>query len=203
MTDPTPQDPSAEPTPDPAADPAAEPQVVWNEGLPEDITTHAKLAGIDSVESLAKALIDSPDAPQIPNPEDYGYGEDQKTYAEFAHKTGLTKEQADNVIEFDKARIEAIDAEYVKGLDELKEGEWKESFDSNIELTRAVIKQYDTDGELLKQLTKSREGNNPLVVKFLHAIGKDLLAEDKLVLGHQNANTPKSHAQKLYGNKES
>ena len=210
VTDPsaTPAAPAADPTAPaaPAADPTApiaptttDPNApAWNAYLSDVNKSNDRLQGIESLDALAEALISSPQAPVVPAPNEYGLGEGHERLTEAANKLSLTKAQLDGLMTHNDTELAFIDAEYKQGLETLKTGEWKDVFDANLNVAQKTLSHFDKDGEMTKILRESRAGNNPTVVKFLHAIGLTL-GEDTFVSGDTTPpNSGKTQAQRLY-----
>ncbi len=71
------------------------------------------------------------------------------------------------------------------------------AFESTVAYAKAGLKRFDPDGQLLHILDNTGYGNNPHVVRFLHAIGK-AHAEDGVILGSINQGSKPRH-ERLYG----
>lgn len=153
----------------------------WTDELPEDI--RGEFGNFESVKDLATEFINQrKQIPSVPEKfEDYQIPEDSPEHVKkFAHETGLSQEQLNRVIAYDKARFKMQQDDFVKtqdaSLKELKNGEWKGKFTESVKLAEQVVHQFDSDGEMLKLLKSVQANREPVVLKFLKTIG-DMLKE--------------------------
>lgn len=135
---------------------------------------------------------------------------------EFAEANKLTPEAAQDVVDrVERAAIEtlqkahdawtseaeanrkALNADPDLGGDNLKETDM---------LATAALSRFDTDGEMMKFITDAKAEHNPIVVRFLKAIGKSM-APDTLHLGNSRGgtggNSPQEIADQLFGHVKS
>jgi len=154
-------------------------------------------------DSLAQAYLDKQTefeefkatVPTVPeSPEQYTFeGEgaiDEGAMGEFqklAHENGIPLSAFQKIVEFDIARqtqqMEALEAAENQQIDTLR-GEWKNKFDSNIELSRQAVKHFGGE-PLAKYLDESRLGNNIEMIKMFFNI-QSLIGEDGLHSGQGN-----------------
>lgn len=133
----------------------------------------------------------------------------------YAKEQGLSQEQAQSVLEREgKIRQEASEfaktevEEAYKSELKTKVEQWKEDVENDKEIggekaketlasvTRLVSHFGD---ETMAKILEGEMGSHPSVIKFLAKIGK-AGGEDLFVTGDAKPNTPKSHAQRIYGN---
>jgi hypothetical protein len=209
VTDPS--DPTAAPasapsstTPDPAAPPASEPTGdKWYSGLSEDIRGNERIASFESVEALAKAYVDSPAPPSIPEASAYELPKDfPKEFGEFANKTGLTQDQVNSILKYNTDQMSAQSHAYERvqeaKLQELL-SDWGDERDTNINLAKQVLRQFDTDDKRMTEfLRATKSGNNPIVLEFLSSIGQLLKEGDFLKSETTTPPSEKSLAAALY-----
>lgn len=161
------------------------------EAGPEDWEAfHAKLKDIPGITRITDETRDDVfnklGRPETPD----GYDAElpAELRAEF-HKLGLTKQQAEAVVErFGKDQAEretAIRAEIEQGMEQLK-ADWGRAFEKNIGLARNVVRMYDelTGGtELRDFLNSSKLGDHPALIKAFAKIG-ELFGEARTLKGH-------------------
>ena len=110
-------------------------------------------------------------------------------FSEFAHKHGLTQNQANEVLNGLHGMLgakEESEAEYheqraTENLMELQQS-WKHDFDKNAELASRAFMQFATP-ELAELFNETGIASEPEVVKFMHRIG-NFLAEDDVLATH-------------------
>jgi len=140
-------------------------------------------------------------------PEEIKYDEDQeKEYRELAHGAGLSKAQAtviydwyhQNVLKSHQKMLEFSATQRTEAETELKK-EWGDKHDENVEVARRTMKAINDKAltGLGEWLEKSGQGNNPLVIKLFHILGKQVM-DDKTILGNLGGETEKSAASVLY-----
>lgn len=152
----------------------------WYETLDtEEYRTNESLQEFDSVDDLAKAFLDKPDAPAVPTAEEYTLPEEfpLKDFGKFAHESGFTQEQVDRILQYDslvrEAHTKATEQVSQKHLDTLLES-WGEDREANIQLARRALTHFDGEGKLGAFLEESQAGNHPLVVEFMYNLGQTL-----------------------------
>lgn len=129
---------------------------------------------------------ESPDLYELPIPE----GDDgafAKTAAEWMHKAGLTKQQAQQIAamnnEFISEQVKAYEAEkaanQARELDDLK-SEWGMAYDQNTEIARRGAQQFGIEPEMLEKI-EDAIGTKALLTMF-HNIGSKV-GEHKMVQG--------------------
>lgn len=170
----------------------------WREALPETLKGNEVFKDFDSIGKLAEAYAQSKIVPEV-KPEEYALPEGNDEFIKVAIANKLSKDQVGALMTFDKTRVAQLDAKYAQDLKSLKEGEWKESFKENVSLAKKALAHFDKSGEVAKMLEETRAGNNPMVIKFLHAIGSQL-GEDSFVKGGAPGVVSRSQADIMYGN---
>lgn len=130
------------------------------------------------------------------------------TMANSAHKYGASKELFQGLVEdFLGYQNQQLEATRIAGETALK-GEWKDSYDKNIEITQRAYQAFDTDGEFGKLMTDSMLGNDPRVVKMFFRIGQKMV-DDTLVQGQQRTEKQEEYrpthpnSPEMYRNDES
>jgi len=172
------------------------PQTTWRDALPETIRGNEKLANFESVDKLVETFLQSQ---ADVDPASYGLPEDMGHFAKLAAENKLSKDQVGKLIAFDKASTAAVEQQYLEGLKQLETVEWKEDFKGNVDIAKQALAHFDKTGEVKQMLEATRAGNNPAVVRFLHAIGLTL-QEDSFVKGTALAGRPnRSQADIMYG----
>lgn len=140
-------------------------------------------------------------------PEGFKYNEDRENaFRKFAHDSGLTQAQASAIHSwFNEQMLKSyqdfasISESHLKEAEETLKKEWGDKFSENVEIAKRTAKTLDEKGlkGLGEWLEKSDQGNNPLVIKLFHMIGKHVL-DDKTILGSLGGETGKSAAALLY-----
>lgn len=129
-------------------------------------------------------------------------------YASIAKELGMNKETAHKMLSravevaerLDQETIEQQTQEWVKELrnDPVLGGV---NFKQNLSIAKRGVLAYDKTGEFMNYLEASGLGNNPMVIRFLYAVGRDV-GEDGFIQGGQTSNKPQTFQQladKLYG----
>jgi len=172
------------------------PQPTWRDALPETIRGNESLAQFESVDKLVETFLQGQ---ADVDPASYGLPEDMGHIAKMAAENKLSKTQVEKLLEFDKASVAATEQKYIEGLKQLETVEWKEDFKTNVDIAKRALTHFDKTGEVKAMLEATRAGNNPAVVKFLHAIGMTL-QEDSFVKGAAPTGAAgKSQADIMYG----
>lgn len=129
---------------------------------------------------------ESPDLYELPIPE----GDDgafAKTAAEWMHKAGLTKGQAQQIAEMNNQflaeQVQAFEAEkassQAREIEELR-SEWGMAYDQNTEIARRGAQQFGIEPEMLEKI-EDAIGTKALLTMF-HNIGSKV-GEHKMVQG--------------------
>lgn len=160
-------------------EPNAEPSD-WRASLSKELLENPRLKDIDSVEGLAKALVEFQDGtPNVPEAMAMPEGV-PAAIGEWAVGLGLTQEQFEGVLakqqEVYSANLEGVKAANLEGEKALYE-KWGEAKDENLALANRVVAFADPDGslELVKFLQSPESGyafNNPVILQVFHNIGK-------------------------------
>lgn len=96
------------------------------------------------------------------------------------HEIGLSNSQAKSLLQAFKEDISS-DLTIESLTSKLKDGEggWGDKFEENLSIAkRALASTGEVGSAMLEFLEETRAGNDPRVVKFLHAIGS-MMTEDK------------------------
>jgi len=155
--------------------------------------------------------------PEQPNGYDFNeFGDDNGEldgFREFAHDTGLTQQQANNILSL-YSQIQEQEAESNdKQLDDMKvqsqislQREWGRDYDGKLDYAKRAFGQIGTP-ELSKLMDESGLGSHPEVIRAFSKVG-EMLGEDSLVIGSglgANSMSPdeaKEKIQSLYRDKE-
>ena len=86
----------------------------------------------------------------------------------------LTQRQMDNYIQQTQTWHDSMVNDPVYG---------KSKLDQTLGYANLPLKRFDKDGELRQMLTNSGYGSHPVVIKFLSQLGKEYMAEDRVVSG--------------------
>jgi len=114
------------------------------------------------------------------------YGIDDQGFAELAHRTNLTTQQAQELYQaytYDATqRNEQRQLEMTRLMDELKT-EWGPAFEKNGQRAAQAVDYLDrkikAEGQLSQALREPGVGDNPLLIKALSAIG-EMLGEKQI-----------------------
>ena len=177
----------------------------WKEAL-GDLASDERFKGFNTVKELADAYAKAPKPRKLPNsPEEYTVPENVKVKGlrAMAHSNRLSQKQLDGILEYNN-RItsnaqEAIKNQQAAAVAQLKE-EWGDKYEENIAKAKKAVSHFDKDGELTEFLQKTRAGDNPKVLRFMHKLGKSL-DEDGFMKGDDNVRKPsKSLAERMFPN---
>ena len=209
--------------------------------LPEGLREEPSLQTFDTVDKLAKSYVNAvkkiganPDhmvkipqegeswdtfynqigRPEIP--ENYDFGNDEGAlddFRDFAHKTGLTQNQANNILEL-YGDIQERQTEMEKKAredDKLNaqvdlQKEWGKNYTGKIDLAQRAVAQLATP-EFTQLLNETGLGNHKEVIRVFAKVG-EILGEDSLVVGSglgSDCQTPQQaqeEIQSLYADKD-
>lgn len=202
MSEPTPNPtptPSGEPTPNPTPS-------EWFGGFPEDLKGYVQTKGFkdpqilaDSYRNLEKMVGVKEKLVQVPDdlgsaemekvwnrlgrpekPDGYGFKSADADFDAWAkdtfHKSGLTSNQAKNVVDKWNSYVEKLNAdmtqktesENAQKIESLKK-EWGGAYDQNLNIAKGAAKQFGISEEMIDAMEKSI-GFEP-VMKMLNSIG--------------------------------
>ena len=210
--------------------------------LPEGLREEPSLQTFDSVDKLAKSYVNAvkkiggePDNlisipkegeswdglyNQLGRPErsdGYDFGADDEgtldDFKEFAHQTGLSQNQAENVLslfsdiqeEEEKQRKQSIDDLKLSSEQDLQK-EWGKNYDGKVDMATRAFAQFSSP-ELRSIMNDTGLGNHPEMIKVFAKIG-EMLGEDSLVVGsglgsaQMTPQQAQEEIQKLYSDKE-
>lgn len=178
----------------------------FRQQLPENLRNDSRLSGFNSVQELAEAAIQQPQKPQVPNPGDYDLPEGvSEDFRQVVHKLGLTQEGVNELMEYankeSQKSSEQLEQANLKELNKLLDN-WGDKADYNLQLARRALATFDThDHQMSKLLKNSGASNNPVIVQFLHNLGK-MLEESPYLKDIpdpvKNSREPQTHANTLY-----
>tara|TARA_R100001594_G_C4028919_1_gene260848 strand:- start:487 stop:1308 length:822 start_codon:yes stop_codon:yes gene_type:complete len=184
--------------------------------LPEGLRNEPSLQTFDTVDKLAKSYVNAvkkigadPDhMVKIPqdgeswdnfynqigrpeNPENYDFGDDEGAldeFRDFAHKTGLTQNQANNILELYGDIQERQNEQVQQAREDSKmksqvdlQKEWGKNYTSKIDLAQRAVAQLSTP-EFTELLNETGLGNHKEVIRVFAKVG-EILGEDSLVVG--------------------
>ena len=183
-------------------------QKSWKEEL-GDLASDERFSGFNTVKELADAYANAPKPRKLPNsPEEYQLPENVqvKGLRSMAHSHRLSQKQLNGILEFNsgitKKAQENIRKQQEAAIKQLKE-EWGDDYDTNLANAKKAVAHFDKDGELAEFLQKTRAGDNPKVLRFMHKLGKTL-EEDGFMKGDDNVRKPnKSLAARMFPNHKS
>lgn len=148
----------------------------------------------------------APEAPPervVPKPSEYTIPEGMPdSMREFAHENGFTQDQLDKTLAHMGAYVEASTVAQRVALREMGEAHlknWGEMKDTNLNLAKQALAQNDPDGKLAKALNETGYGNHPVVLDFLHNLGKGMQEGGFLKRAVRVAPGQKTAAQAMYG----
>lgn len=204
----------------------------WYDSLPDDIKGNDAIKGFDGVESLAKAHLTTqtqlaelqakvpvvpgkPDEYGLPDkfdglPEDFIKTESAK-FANFAHKNGLTKEQALGLFQAmaadERDSLTAAEANISRAAKETEAAlvkeygdKWEEKASAG---SKALIKIAELAGikadDFTAMLDATGIGNNPLLIKATVKLA-DLISSDVFERSFTGGSVEKTTAELLYPN---
>ena len=210
--------------------------------LPEGLRDEPSLQTFDTVDKLAKSYVNAvkkiggePDNlisipkegeswdglyNQLGRPErsdGYDFGVDDEgtldDFKEFAHQTGLSQNQAENVLslfsdiqeEEEKQRKQSIDDLKLSSEQDLQK-EWGKNYDGKVDMATRAFAQFSSP-ELRSIMNDTGLGNHPEMIKVFAKIG-EMLGEDSLVVGsglgsaQMTPQQAQEEIQKLYSDKE-
>ena len=171
----------------------------WREFVPEDLRDQFK--DIKDPKEVFEAYTKRPKVPsEYKLPEDFPY----KDLADTAKKANLSQEQVDSIVEFQLNKQKEFD-EKINEVQKTALAEYKESkgedWDGVVNSAKAALEFYDPEGQLKKFLKDTGAGNNPMIIEFLHQVGKTLDEDSYLRSEKFRRNKANdSVAKKLYPN---
>ena len=134
-------------------------------------------------------------------------------FREFAHDSGLTQQQADNMLHLYNEIQEEEHNASTQQMEDMKvqteinlQREWGRNYDGKLDYAKRAFGQIGTP-ELSKLMDESGMGNHPEVIRAFSTVG-EMLGEDSLVIGSGlggNSMSPddaKNEIQSLYRDKE-
>lgn len=172
-----------------------------------DLAKHERMTGINSLQDLAKAYVESPSLPKLPTKVDeYTLPDTVKIEGlrTMALENKFTQEQLDGLIKFhDGLASKALKDEKerrTKAEEKLKT-EWGDKYKANLELAKKALKHFDGEQEGIADLLKnSGMANDPKIIKFLHKLS-GTLKEGEHIGDDGNVKKPeKSIASRLFPN---
>lgn len=105
-------------------------------------------------------------------------------WKKFFHASGLNNKQANDIMsrylstmdEQQGSVQQQQQTQIAQKLGELKE-EWGESFDSNVEIAKAALRKFASEG-FIEFLNNTKLGDHPDMIKVFHQIGEGLIDDD-------------------------
>ena len=209
--------------------------------MPPGLREEPSLKTFDSVDKLAKSYVNAvkmiggnpdnmvaiPDEGEkwddfynkIGRPEkanDYQFGDENGEldgFREFAHDTGLTQDQASNILKLYGDIQEEQEESQQNGLEELRtnttmelQKEWGKNFDGKMDYAKRAFAQFASP-ELSQLMDESGMGNHPEMLRVFAKVG-ELMGEDSLVVGtglgssQLSPEQAQQEIQALYSDKE-
>jgi len=209
--------------------------------MPEGLRDEPSLQTFDSVDKLAKSYVNAvkkiganPDnlisLPQEgeswdnlfnqigrpEKPDGYDFGDDEGVlddFREFAHQTGLSQDQAENILNLFGDIQEEEKTQRVKEIEDLAldtkinlQKEWGNKYEGKIDMATRAFAQFSSP-ELKSIMNETGLGNHPEMIRAFSKIG-EILGEDSLVVGTGMGSTQFSpqqarvEIQNLYSDKE-
>ncbi len=209
--------------------------------MPPGLREEPSLKTFDSVDKLAKSYVNAvkmiggnpdnmvaiPDEGEkwddfynkIGRPEkanDYQFGDENGEldgFREFAHDTGLTQDQASNILKLYGDIQEEQEEAHQNGLEELRtnttmelQKEWGKNYDGKMDYAKRAFAQFASP-ELSQLMDESGMGNHPEMLRVFAKVG-ELMGEDSLVVGtglgssQLSPEQAQQEIQALYSDKE-
>ena len=209
--------------------------------MPPGLREEPSLKTFDSVDKLAKSYVNAvkmiggnpdnmvaiPDEGEkwddfynkIGRPEkanDYQFGDENGEldgFREFAHDTGLTQDQANNILKLYGDIQEEEQESHQNGLEELRtnttmelQKEWGKNYDGKMDYAKRAFAQFASP-ELSQLMDESGMGNHPEMLRVFAKVG-ELMGEDSLVVGtglgssQLSPDQAQQEIQALYSDKE-
>ena len=209
--------------------------------MPPGLREEPSLKTFDSVDKLAKSYVNAvkmiggnpdnmvaiPDEGEkwddfynkIGRPEkanDYQFGDENGEldgFREFAHDTGLTQDQADNILKLYGEIQQEQEEEHQNSVEELRtnttmelQKEWGKNFDGKMDYAKRAFAQFASP-ELSQLMDESGMGNHPEMLRVFAKVG-ELMGEDSLVVGtglgssQLSPEQAQQEIQALYSDKE-
>ena len=209
--------------------------------MPPGLREEPSLKTFDSVDKLAKSYVNAvkmiggnpdnmvaiPDEGEkwddfynkIGRPEkanDYEFGDENGEldgFREFAHDTGLTQDQANNILKLYGDIQEEQEESQQNSLEELRtnttmelQKEWGKNFDGKMDYAKRAFAQFASP-ELSQLMDESGMGNHPEMLRVFAKVG-ELMGEDSLVVGtglgssQLSPEQAQQEIQALYSDKE-
>jgi len=202
----------------------------WYDSLPDDIKGNDAIKGFDGVESLAKAHLTmqaqlaelQAKVPVVPGkPEEYGLPDkfeglpddfikaESAKFADFAHKHGLTKEQALGLFQAmaadERDSLTAAEAEIARAAKETEAMLVKEYGDKKQEKVtagaKALVKIAEGAGikaeDFTAMLNATGIGDNPLLIRMSVKLA-DLISSDVFERSFTGGGVERTTAEILY-----
>ena len=134
-------------------------------------------------------------------------------FREFAHDSGFTQQQAENILGLYNNIQEEENSASAQQVEDMKtqtqidlQREWGRNYDGKLDYAKRAFGQIGTP-ELSKLMDDSGMGNHPEVIRAFSRVG-EMLGEDSLVIGsglggnNKSPNDAKNEIQSLYSDKE-
>lgn len=116
--------------------------------------------------------------------------EDIQRFHETALGMGLTKDQAQQLVDMQHANVLAAQQQYAEQVKRWAEEVRMDkemggaAFDSTVMYAKSALAKIDPEGELFEMLESSGHSNNPTVIRALSRMGK-AMGEDGVVTGKE------------------
>lgn len=172
-------------------------------GLPQDILGHERLKGLNTVEDLAKALVDAPLAPPVVKPEEYQLPQGVPDEVRgVAHSLSLTQEQLNGVLQFQAQNFSAANERQAQQLAEQgqqKLTEWGANAKENLEMSKRAVAYIESKSPgVVEMLNTTGYGNHPIVMELFKNVG-EMLKEGGFNKGENyTPATTKNAADKMF-----
>ena len=170
--------------------------------LPEDLRGNERLKDFSDPASMAKAFADATLAPEVP--ENYAMPEGApEGLSKWGQENGFTQAQMDSILGkksgMDKAQADMKTNVYEQGLNTLYET-WGDKKDINLNITNRVFNAVPSGKKVLEMIQQTGEGNNPVIVEFLHEIGSMMQEGGFIPSGKPPVKDNRSMAHRMYPN---
>ena len=170
-----------------------------------------------SASTMPEGLRDEPSLQTFDSkPDGYDFGDDEGVlddFREFAHQTGLTQDQAENILNLYGDIQEEEKTQRAKEIEDLAldtkinlQKEWGRNYEGKIDMATRAFAQFSSP-ELKSIMNETGLGNHPEMIRAFSQIG-EILGEDSLVVGTGMGSTQFSpqqarvEIQNLYSDKE-
>jgi hypothetical protein len=116
---------------------------------------------------------DSPDGYQIENVPGFDANMVDQ-FSQLAHKVGLTSDQAAQLVEFEKGRMNQLE-EYKNTSQKVLQEKWGNDYNNRMQGAKYALDSYaETFPDAVAQIKASPLGNNPVVIAALSDLGASL-----------------------------